>query len=224
MNIQKAPSLTCDSARLPAPIASTMRFGSTSPEATSGSSSPAAVSPATVAEPTHTRIAAVTSHARISGSRGSAPSDAAIALSTPVCTSTSLKAPEPPIMRRIEATSLIAAVYVPITSGIDRPRIVPSVTAASPSVRIMTRSGSARNLTTEAACPSGGTRHATTVAITSNTAGRRAVTMLTAVPGSFSGASIFPWKPSSGAAGMLARNRENSGPAMIRAGTATTNP
>ena len=110
LNIQNAPSLTCDSARLPAPIASTIRFGSTPPASTMGANNPAAVSPATVAEPTHTRIAAVTSQARISGSRGSEPSDAAIALSTPVCTSTSLKAPEPPIISRIEATSLIAAV------------------------------------------------------------------------------------------------------------------
>jgi len=63
LNSQNAPSLMCDSIRLPAPIANTMRFGSADPLATSGATKPAVVRPATVADPTHTRTSAAIAHA-----------------------------------------------------------------------------------------------------------------------------------------------------------------
>ena len=112
LNSQKPASLTCDAARLPEPTASTIRLGSTpeSGAATIGARMPAAARPATVAEPTHTRMATVTSQARISGSSAKPVNCRAISLSTCVAVSTSLNGPEPPMTSRIGPTSTRAAV------------------------------------------------------------------------------------------------------------------
>lgn len=67
LNIQKPESLICDPKTLPAPTASTISSGDTTPDATSGVTTPAAVIPATVAEPITTLKKAVTTHPKISG-------------------------------------------------------------------------------------------------------------------------------------------------------------
>src|SRR6185312_4524255 len=53
LNNQKPESFTCEQARLPAPIESTIRFGLTPLLIITGAIMPAVVKPATVAEPTH---------------------------------------------------------------------------------------------------------------------------------------------------------------------------
>jgi hypothetical protein len=63
LNIQNAESLTWLNIRLPAPTASTIRFGLTPDDSTSGPTTPAAVTPATVAEPRQTRISVATAQA-----------------------------------------------------------------------------------------------------------------------------------------------------------------
>src|SRR6187402_710150 len=88
--IQKPESLTCENIKLPAPTASTMRFGSTPPAATTGAIRLAAVMPATVAEPSDTRITPAISQPSTSGSIEMPVSRSEMFLSTPVATNTSL--------------------------------------------------------------------------------------------------------------------------------------
>src|ERR1700738_5298595 len=68
LNIQKPPSLTCEKARLPAPIDNTIRLGFiVGLFKTMFDTIPAAVKPATVAEPRLTRIMAAISQPKTSG-------------------------------------------------------------------------------------------------------------------------------------------------------------
>src|ERR1044071_9703154 len=60
LNIQKPESFICDPNTLPAPTASTINSGDTTPATTRGLTTPAAVMPATVAEPIVTLNNAVT--------------------------------------------------------------------------------------------------------------------------------------------------------------------
>ena len=228
LNIQKAESLTWEQNRLPAPIDSTIRFGSTPPPATTGARMPAAVRPATVADPTHTRITAVTIQASSSGSIESPCSACAIWALTPLLMSTSLKAPEPAITSRIEATSLMALPNVFITTGRDRPRTSPSDTVAKTSAMIITTSGSERNRSRpDSGTPpwaAVGTRNPLTVVSRSRTAGSSAVRMLMNVPGSSLSGFGSAAKPGRGRAWIPASVRANTGPARMMAGTATINP
>src|SRR5665213_636952 len=62
LNSQKPPSFTCEKARLPAPIASTIKLGLIDGScSTIAETIPAAVRPATVADPRLTRIIAAIS-------------------------------------------------------------------------------------------------------------------------------------------------------------------
>ena len=221
---QKPASLTCESARLPAPIASTIRFGSVPPAVTIGARMPAAVSPATVADPTHTRITAVTSQARTSGSSGRPCIASPMRLFTPLATSTCLKAPEPPMTSRIEATSPIAAANVFITDGSERPRARPSVMVAKRSAVSITTSGSATNFMAVAATESAGTTAPPTAVTSKSTAGKSAVRMLTPAPGSSCSGREVVARPASGRAGIVAIARAKTGPASTSAGTAIARP
>src|SRR5258705_10877813 len=58
LNIQKPASFTWENIRLPAPMARTIRLGSTPVLLITGNTMPAAVKPATVADPTQTRMIA----------------------------------------------------------------------------------------------------------------------------------------------------------------------
>ena len=67
LNIQKPGSFICENIRLPAPIDSTIKQGSTLKLLSIGAIMPAVVKPATVAEPKQTLIEAEISHARTNG-------------------------------------------------------------------------------------------------------------------------------------------------------------
>ncbi len=67
LNNQKPPSLTCDSIKLPDPMASTISSGLTPVPDTRGKTIPAAVRPATVADPMHTLMMVAISQASKSG-------------------------------------------------------------------------------------------------------------------------------------------------------------
>ena len=64
---QNPPSFTCESIKLPDPMASTINSGFTAVPDTNGKTIPAAVRPATVAEPIHTLSMVAISQPNTSG-------------------------------------------------------------------------------------------------------------------------------------------------------------
>ena len=107
LNIQKPASFTWENIKLPAPTASTIKFGLVCVATIKGKIIPAVVRPATVAEPTANLITAVISQPRNKGCMFKFFSNSAICPLTPLSTSTCLSAPEPPMISKISATSLI---------------------------------------------------------------------------------------------------------------------
>ncbi len=95
---------------------------------------------------------------------------------------------------------------------------------AKASAASMTTSGSDTNAITFAAVEPGSARPPPTAVTSKSAAGSRAVMMLTAAPGSSDSGRAAVVRPASGRAGIPARNRANSGPAITSDGTAINRP
>ncbi len=107
---QNPPSLTCEKARLPAPIDKTIKLGLIEgSRKTIDDNIPAAVKPATVAEPKLIRMMAAMSHPKTSGCKLALCKMAVILLLTPLSVSTCLKAPEPAMMSNMSEMSFTAS-------------------------------------------------------------------------------------------------------------------